>query len=442
MAAEKIIKAAQVAISVLKDKKTRRVILVTLVIILFLIVMIPVVIGIAAVTALAGVVNGICSFLGTGVTPDQLPVEQMIEAFDSGYTLSRDQEMSLRMTGEDFKYMLVRINEYNHAGERERTVTIEGRYEYDEEYDEEDEEDEEDDGFGPYYDDGTEDVPDENDDRTTDPGALTGEEVSAEEDPDERGAPPEEETDGEYSEEDSETDNPETDRKRRKPEKKRETPTREVILKNDYIEGISEYDYRIFYTFLAMAASDRESSDRALSGVVPLDSNFQVITSGEDRESSSDVLVRNGYMITRNDIDKVFTYTSMDYGAYYFDGVRDKRETYTFEECKSLPHITEETEEDGGTVTWCIPYSYIKGGQSSYSVLEAVKNEDGTVLAAMKETFSYDSMTDTMKSLCRYADSIDMTYYLKQLPGGEQLVEKLETWKDTDMVLHISRHLL
>lgn len=421
MTAGKLIKAAQVAIGVLKDKKKRRTILTVLIVILFLIVIIPVVIGIAAVTALTGVVNGICSFLGSNVKPEQLSVEQMIEAFDSGYTLTHDQEISLRMTGEDFQYMLVRINEYNHAGERERTVTIEGRYEYDEE--------EEDDGFGPYYDDGTEGNPDENDDITTGPGALTVEEALSEAVSDESGASPEEEPDGEYRVEAGGADNSDNNKK------DRETPTREVTFKNDYIEGISEYDYRILYTFLALAASDRESSDRALSGVIPLDGDFQPISLSEDRESSSDALVRNGYMITRNDIDKIFTYTSMDYGAYYFDGVRDTREIYTFEECESLPHVTEETEVDGDTVIWCVPYSYIKGGRSSYSVLEAVKNEDSTVLIAMKETFSFESLTDTAKALCRYADSIGMTYYLKQLPGGELLTEKLETWKDTEMVL-------
>lgn len=437
MAAEKIIKAAQVAIGVLKDKKKRRVLLASLAIILFLIVMIPVVIGVSAVTALATVVSGICSFLGSGVAPEQLRVEQMIEAFDSGYTLSRDQEISLRMTSDDFRYMLVRINEYNHAGERERTVTIEGRYAYgDDEYDEEDDmEDDgeygEDDGTGPYYDDDLSGSSEENegyDDRTSGPGALTGTETEGDE-------PPDGGTDAPDGEDDAGTAGVGTYGQRGRSKYRKETPTREITLRNDYIEGISEYDYRIFYTYLAMAASDRETSDKVLSGVVSLDSDFRTISTGEDRSQSSDALVKSGYMITRVDIDRMFTYTSMDYGAYYFDGVRDTKETYTYEECESLPHVTEETDIAGETVIWCIPYSYIRGGQSSYSVLEAVKNEDETVLVAMKESFSHDRMTDTMKSLSRYAESVGMDNYLKQLPGGEELMEKLDTWKDTGMVL-------
>ena len=354
-------KIAVAGIKLFKNKKLRRVILIAIGITFFLLLSAPFATGLYAFSALGSIAESITDFFnksGYTISAEDLDADKIIEAFDNGYLLPEEQAAGLRMSTEDFRYMLERVSEYNHAGERSRDIVIEGQREH------------------------TETIKDE--DGTEHSQTIT------------------------------------------------ESVSRTITVDNSYYEGLFDYDYRLLYYFCLAASLDRKTSSPVLAGVTPLDKDFKPITHWDEIkiDESNSLLYDLGYFITREDIDRVFTYTSMHY-EYYFDALRDERKRYSYFECQTLPH---EMVMEGDT-TFYYPRSYLISAKSSYSYIENIKSPSGNKLTETKEVFSKESIETTAASLFK-----DYTWeYFKGafnlFPEGRRLTDAYEEWGTAKKIL-------
>ena len=330
-------KIIKIGVRVAKNKTIRTVLISVLIITLFLVLLGPVVTGISAVASAANFITKIAQDMG--IAPSDISEDDILDAISSGHHISVTQEAELRMRSDTFEHLLTRVSEFNHAGEKSRTITIYGEK------------------------------------KTTSTDPETKETT----------------TDVEYV-------------------------PREVEVDNSQYEGISNLDYKLIYIGCVMAACDRDASSTILSTVTPKDCDLKTINSGL-YEKEDDL---GGYYITKEDVDKVFSYLTPEYN-YSFDVLRDTRDEYDYTDCESLPHIT----ESAGGVTYHIPQSYLKTGIGGYSQIENVMS--GNTVTATKETFDFEKLKSKYLSLNKYSSDTLLNCF-KSFPDGLALYNKYEEW--------------
>lgn len=136
--------AKEVALRALKNKRVRNGILITLILLFVAAVGAPMSVGMFAVRVAGLVIEKAISFVKdfAGEKPADMDLltdkdfydgSSLLFALENGFTLSSGEEAVLRIRQDDLEYLLNRLKDYNHAGERKRTITVEVRHEYDEE---------------------------------------------------------------------------------------------------------------------------------------------------------------------------------------------------------------------------------------------------------------------------------------------------------------------
>lgn len=374
----------KLAVDILKDKKKRRTALIAIGVALFIVLALPLVTGAGAISALGNIITGIIEFFEDG-GDTYVDEDYLLKAFEEGYVLSESEEKAIRITQDDLVYLLQRVHDYNDAGNRTRTITIEGKTIVTEEVKQKDE------NGDPLLDD-------------------DGNEVTVEE---------------------------ETE----------EYPTMEIGVDNSYFEGLDSLDFRLLYLTCVITTLDRTKSDKVLKSVKPLDADLKQIT-GYDGERPLD-----GYMITREDVDKCFSYLTIRYD-YYVDLLRDDKDFYSYSECKQLPHIEirdggiveedddedEDEDEDEaedeaeGETIFYVPYSMLKSGSGAYSKINLYNDSDNTHLIGTDAEFDYDGLVSAIEALFPELKWINYRDMLKELPGGEEMFSLFEEWGQTGYV--------
>lgn len=119
---------AKIALKLLRNKKTRKALIVAVIISLTLMMIMPVANGLAAAVAIKTFITSVIDFFSEddlNIKFDEVNEDILLKAFEEGYTLTPGEEAGLRMKQDDFIHLLERASEYNHAGERKREISVE-----------------------------------------------------------------------------------------------------------------------------------------------------------------------------------------------------------------------------------------------------------------------------------------------------------------------------
>ena len=126
--------------AMLKNKKTRRVLVGTLLCLFLVSAGALVATGMLPFVLLGQFLTGLFNFFTGLFGNDGKSVEEwsneanartLIECFDNGAILSDSDEITLRITTENFVYLLHKVDDYNNADKLKRVITVEGIYESD-----------------------------------------------------------------------------------------------------------------------------------------------------------------------------------------------------------------------------------------------------------------------------------------------------------------------
>lgn len=382
--------------SFLKNKKTRKGVLVALLVAVLIAIGAILLTTAAPLAGLGMAVKAMTSYVTDLFDPSMteeemratMDADKVYTAIQRGYHLTEDDEVGMRIRDEDFQYLIQRVYDYNHAGEQQREITVWGRKTTTVETEttipvEGTVDDDDPEKVGPGYDENGEPKPA----TQTGTAGTTTEEV--------------------------EEDVPIV-----------------VTVDNSMYEGLYDYDYRLLYYYCVLAAIDRKTSDRELFSVTPRDKDQKPITTWESREKEDS----ERYYINREDIDRVFAYTAVNYD-YYFDVLRDENEEYGFDQCRELPH-TEIRESDGTSETvYYIPASYLRSGKGAWCSVENVKSSDGTLLTGTRCVFDFEAMKASMKALCADFDWEKESNVWDSVPGGKSLYYRFEEMGAAGQVL-------
>lgn len=208
-------------------------------------------------------------------------------------------------------------------------------------------------------------------------------------------------------------------------------PEKKVTVSNKIFEGLDHLDYRLLYYGCIAATAERKSSDAVLSGITPLDKDLKPIGSWDPPENDS-----ARYMISREDVDRVFTYLTISYN-YYFDVLRDDRDYYSFDECMSLPHEYEShgnPNTTSGQTQYYHPRSFLTNGYGKFSHIEKTLNSSGDALIATKAVFDYNNLSSALISIYPHFTWEETTTIMDLLPGGKALMQKYKEWGDIGYV--------
>ena len=324
----------------------------------------PVLTGASAVAGLANFVKSAAEFLsgsGEEIRAEDMTEDTWLLAFENGYEMGSTDAVSMKISEEDFIYLLERTRDYNRAGEKEREITIQGERKYKVR------------------------VPRE-------------------------GTRPDGSTYTYYIRED-----------------RIDYPEKTVTVSNRIYEGMDHLDYRLLYYGCVLATLERNVSGKALENVSAKDSELKSITSWEETENTA------GYFIEREDIDKVFSFLTIDF-RYYFDILRDGNDYYTFESCAALPHEEEKRGNPdtlSGQTTFYYPRSYLLSGEGGFSRIESSFTDNGSVLVSTQAVFCYDRLSEALKELYpsfRWEDAYEI---FDLIPGGKSLLQRFTGWGQT-----------
>lgn len=296
---------AKIAFKLLKNKKTRRIIIIGLLLFNLITSVVPVTVGATAIYAVKTAGEKIISFVidraedfseffksdSENSASDladnihsKMDEDLMLKAYDKGFQLDSQTEAMLRMKNDDFKHLLERVSEYNHAGERTRDISVE-------------------------Y------------------------EVKTWVDDDEG---------GHY-----ETDNGYMD----------------VTVDNSQYEGLYKVNWRLIYYYCVLSVCDKKEADKVLKAITPLDKDFNEITEFNNTTNADDV-----NYISSERIDRVFTYCTTQFN-YDYDVLRNEKDEYTMSEALTLPHRTDTWNDGDDEYTMYVPQSYLRYGSSAYSYI-------------------------------------------------------------------------
>jgi len=340
------------------NEKARKVILVVLVIAFLVFVVAPVVVGATAISAIGTAIKEAVEFI-TDTSPEALDADSFLAAFDNGYSMDKGDELDMKITEANLRYLLQKVHDYNHAGEQQREITVQGKREY----------------------------------VTIDRSSYVGE-------------------DGKTHT--SITITPHTD-----------YPEKKITVSNNYYEGLDYLDFRLLYYGCVLSTIERNVSSVAFANTIPKDKNLQPITEWED-----DVDTYFGYMITKKDIDTVFSFLTIDYN-YYFDVLRDKKDYYSYDECCTLPH-TEHKWGAGprtviGETIYNYPSSYLLTGVGKFSEIESTINSD-SILTSTKAIFKFNSLKQSFQQIYKDFKWSDAKELFELMPGGKNLLTRFEEW--------------
>lgn len=174
----------------------------------------------------------------------------------------------------------------------------------------------------------------------------------------------------------------------------------EIEVCNAEIEGLFQLDWRLLYTYALLVSIERRGK----------------IEDGSFVEG-------NTWLIQTSDIDSAFDAVIMKYD-YAFDVLRDSATTYTYDECMRLPHILSmsgDPNTESGRYTYYYPRSLLNSGTSGYSTM--VHTQEGGLVTGIEELFSNANFDAMGRSLCKYYTYKYFTTLLKQIDGGNRLIE-------------------
>lgn len=124
--------------------------------------------------------------------------------------------------------------------------------------------------------------------------------------------------------------------------------------------------------------------------------------------------------ITMADVDAVFDLLSMKY-TYALDLVRNGGTSYSFDECKSMPHTEDiygDPESEEGRYTWYYPHSLLSTAKSGYSQINVTT--DGDNVTGATELFMpsfFEMMNETVRN---GLGPDEVMVNARQLIGGER----------------------
>lgn len=188
-------------------------------------------------------------------------------------------------------------------------------------------------------------------------------------------------------------------------------PEKFVEVSNADITAMLKIDWRLIYAYAVLYSLKR--ADEFVAD-----------------ESDPEQLVpdKQGWLISKRDIDAVFGKVAMSY-VFSFDVMDDDRDYYSYDSCISLPHyadISGDPDTTEGRYTYYIPASLFLSAKSGYSTLSYIVDDEQ--VKGVKELYDkeeFENLPEYFNSLYEYQLFRQIMSYL---PGGARLLSQYEQW--------------
>ncbi len=178
-----------------------------------------------------------------------------------------------------------------------------------------------------------------------------------------------------------------------------DNPTITISVSNENTEDMLFMDWRRLYFYSLFASLENEQDDTIST-------------------------------ITKGNIDAAYNAIAMRYD-YAFDVMNDTKDSYSYEECKSLPHVKSvsgDPDTEAGETTYYYPVSLMNYAYSGHSRLVYTLDDSGNI-RGIEEHFMPERYESIGRSLSKFYSTNLFDVYCSLFPGGDTVKEQFDYYQ-------------